>query len=75
MGQFKGEEKKLKVVLEAIADGELWIWANDIGTTGRLHDIKILDASTIVEDITSDRMLPYFSYDVNNHSRRELTKT
>lgn len=25
-GKFKGKEKKPKIVLEAISDGELWIW-------------------------------------------------
>lgn len=36
-GQEKGIETKLIVVLEAVADGELWIWNELFGLPGRFN--------------------------------------
>lgn len=69
-GQFKGKEKKPTVVLEAIADSELWIWGMNFGSAGSLNDINILDASSIVQKILEGEMLPGFSYEINGRQRR-----
>lgn len=44
-GQFKGKEKKPSVVLEGIADGELWLWYVFYGLPGSLNDINFLNRS------------------------------
>lgn len=69
-GQFKGKEKKPTVVLEAIADGELWIWGCNFGEPGSMNDLNVLDASKIVKDILEGKMLPEFSYTVNGTTRK-----
>lgn len=50
-GQFKGKEKKPTVVLEAICDGELWIWHAHFGCPGSLNDINVLDTSKTLRKI------------------------
>ena len=71
-GQFKGKEKKPTVVLEAIADGELWIWGSYFGSLGSLNDINILDQSPIIQDILHGKALPGFEYDINGNKRTLL---
>lgn len=69
-GQFKGKEKNLTVVLEAICDGVLWIWGCNFGSPGSMNDIKILDSSSIFKDIPDETMLHEFEYTVNGRMRR-----
>lgn len=64
-GQCKGKEKKPTIVLEAICDGELWIWACNYGNPGSMNDINILDASSIVEKVLNGELLPDFQFKVN----------
>lgn len=68
-GQFKGKEKKPTVVLEAIADPELFIWGCHFGSPGSMNDINVLDCSTIVEKIIDGRLLPEFEFEVNGRKR------
>ena len=68
-GQYKGKEKKPTVVLEAIADSELWIWGCNVGHPGSMNDLNVLDCSILVRDIMMDSMMPDFRYEVNNRSR------
>lgn len=70
-GQYKGKEKAPTVVLEAIADGELWIWGCFFGSPGSMNDINVLDASTLVADILEGRALPSFEYKVGNRIRKQ----
>ena len=42
-GQYKGKEKRPTVVLEAVADQQLWIWHVFFGTVGALNNINVLD--------------------------------
>ena len=48
-GQYKGKEKSLTIVLEAVADQSLWIWHVFFGTAGALNDINVLDQSPLFE--------------------------
>lgn len=41
VGQFRGKGMKPSVVLEAIRNGELWIWHYFFGSFGSLNDIYI----------------------------------
>jgi hypothetical protein len=47
-GQDKGKESDKTLVLEAIADADLYIWYNFFGEAGSLNDINILNKSSIV---------------------------
>lgn len=69
-GQFKGKEKKPTVVLEAISDGESWIWGCNFGSPGSMNDINVLDSSILVEKILDGRMLPEFKYEINGRDRK-----
>lgn len=68
-GQFKGKEKQPTVVLEAIADGELWIWGCNFGSPGSLNDINVLDTSPLRSAILEGKVLPGFKYVLNNKTR------
>lgn len=63
--QFKWKEKKQTVVLEAVADREIWICGTFFGCTGSLNDINIIDQLTIVQEIMSGKVLTDFEYEVN----------
>lgn len=64
-GQFKGKEKKPTIVLEAISDGELWIWHYFFGSPGSLNDINVLDHSTTVGAILAGKFPPDVKFVVN----------
>lgn len=49
---YKGKEKKATVVLEAVADHNLWFWHAAYGFTGSLNDINILNLSPLLRRIT-----------------------
>lgn len=57
-------------MLEAIADGELWVWGSNFGHPGSMNDINILDCSIIVEQILKGDLLPSFKYKVKDSIRR-----
>ncbi|GFH50675.1 hypothetical protein CTEN210_07151 [Chaetoceros tenuissimus] len=53
-GQFKGKEKKPTIVLEGIADYNLWIWHAQVGYPGTLNDINILQTSVLINRLLSN---------------------
>jgi hypothetical protein len=48
-GQFKGKEKTLTIVLEAVATRSTWIWHSYFGNAGTLNNINILQKSPLFE--------------------------
>jgi hypothetical protein len=50
-GQHKGKGTDKSLVLEAIADPDLYIWYSFFGEAGSLNDINILNKSSIVASI------------------------
>lgn len=46
-GTYKGKEKYCSIVLEAVADHNLWFWHAAFGFAGSCNDINILDASPL----------------------------
>ena len=48
-GQQIGKEKKPSIVLEAMADYNLWIWHASFGWAGSLNDINIWDRSPLLK--------------------------
>ena len=54
-GSYKGKEKKSTVVLEAIADYNLWFWHASYGYAGTLNDNNILNLSPLLESIVTGK--------------------
>ena len=63
--QFKGKEKKPTIVLEAIYDGEFWIWHAFFDSPGSLSDINVSDRSPTMERIIAGEFLPSLPYKLN----------
>lgn len=64
-GQFKGKEKKQNILMEAISDGELWIWLYFFGSPGSLNDINVMDHSTTIGAILFGKLPPAVNFKVN----------
>jgi hypothetical protein len=62
-GQHKGKGTEETLILEAIADADLYIWYHFFGEAGSLNDINILNKSSIVGSILdgsfATKILPY----------------
>lgn len=68
-GQFKGKEKKPTIILEAVADSDLWIWHAFFGMPGACNDINVVDSSPLFDEVMAGRFPPQVSYVVNGVSR------
>lgn len=68
-GTVSREGKKPTIVLEAIADAELWIWHAYFGAPGSLNDINLMDSSPTTASILAGTFSPRFSYLVHGTSR------
>ena len=68
-GQFQGKEKKPTIVLEAIADAELWIWHACFGAPGSLNDINVMDSSPTIGSILAGTFPPRFPYVIHGRFR------
>ena len=64
-GQFKGKEKKPTIVLEAISDGEFWIWNCFLGSPGSLNDLNVLDHSKTIWEIVAGCFPPEVKLKMN----------
>ena len=64
-GSSMGKEKKPNIILEEIADGELWIWGCNFGSPRSMNDINDIDPSSLVTDILEGLLLPKHEYTVN----------
>ena len=51
-GQYQGKEKYPSLILEAVADYELWIWHAFFGSPGSLNDINVLNRSPVFARLT-----------------------
>lgn len=50
-GQYKGKEKAPTLILEVVADYELWIWHALFGLPGSLNDINVLNRSPVFSQL------------------------
>ena len=57
-GQYQGREGVATLVLEAVADQDLWIWHSFFGMPGRCNDINVLHRSPVFEDVLEGRTPP-----------------
>lgn len=70
-GQFKEKGKEPTVVLEAIYDGELWIWYAQFGSPGSLNDINVLGTPSTIKTIIEGSFSPYSLYEINGRARNK----
>jgi hypothetical protein len=74
-GQHKGhaEGGKKTLILETIADPDLYLWSIFFGEAGSLNDINVLDKSSIVLSILNGKFdLKTDEYEINGHLRNWL---
>ncbi|CDF34444.1 unnamed protein product [Chondrus crispus] len=65
----RGFPGKPTIVLEAICDGELWIWHAFFGSPGSLNDINVLDRSPTMERIIAGEFPASIPYTLNKKQR------
>ncbi|XP_061989022.1 uncharacterized protein LOC133707466 [Rosa rugosa] len=65
-GSFSGKTRKPTIVLEAVADFDIWIWHAFFGIPGPQNDITILGRSPLFDELTAGNS-PQLSYEINNH--------
>ena len=51
-GSYKGKEKKPTIIMEAVADYNLWFWHCSYGHAGTFNDISVLDMSPLMQQFT-----------------------
>uniref|UniRef100_A0A0D3AAC5 DDE Tnp4 domain-containing protein n=1 Tax=Brassica oleracea var. oleracea TaxID=109376 RepID=A0A0D3AAC5_BRAOL len=57
-GQYSRGLEKPRIVLEAVASYDLWIWHAFFGPSGTLNDINVLDRSPVFDDIIEGKAPP-----------------
>jgi hypothetical protein len=50
LGQFEGKEQKPTLILEAVADYDLWLWHSCFYHPGLLKDINVWDKSSLLQE-------------------------
>ena len=72
-GHFQGKEKKPTIVMEAVADTDLWLWFVSIGLAGSLNDINIWDCSPLHKLMLQDEFERLdFEFTLNGESFQTL---
>ena len=66
---YLGKGKKPTIVLEAVADHDLWIWHAFFGMPGSCNDINVLDNSPLLNDLFTGRFPPAIEYELNGVTR------
>ncbi|XP_048501253.2 uncharacterized protein LOC104887555 [Beta vulgaris subsp. vulgaris] len=57
-GQFQGRGGVATLVLEAVADRDLWIWHSFFGIPGSCNDLNVLHRSPVFRDVLEGRAPP-----------------
>ncbi|XP_021757970.1 uncharacterized protein LOC110723007 [Chenopodium quinoa] len=64
--QYAGRSKNATLILEAVADQDLWIWHAFFGIPGSCNDLNVLYRSPVFDDVLKGRAPP-ISFMVNGH--------
>ncbi|XP_021735688.1 protein ALP1-like [Chenopodium quinoa] len=64
--QYAGRSKNVTLILEAVADQDLWIWHAFFGIPGSCNDLNVLYRSPVFDDVLKGRAPP-ISFMVNSH--------
>ena len=65
-GMYSRGTGKPTIVLEAVADYDLWIWHAFFGAPGTMNDLNILDRSPVFDDVING-IAPQVNFYVNGH--------
>jgi Plant transposon protein len=68
-GQYSGKEGVPTVILEAIADHNLWLWHVFFGVPGAANDINVLETSYLLNNIANGSYPPLIEYFVGRVRR------
>lgn len=68
-GQVKGKEKKPAIAMEAMADGDLWIWHLSVGHRGSMNDHNVMNHLRPIRKLLSREFPPRLSYKINRTTR------
>ncbi|MGH7954363.1 MAG: hypothetical protein ACREOZ_00205 [Gloeomargaritales cyanobacterium] len=71
-GQYQGKERVPTIVLEAMADHNLWIWHAAFGFPGSLNDINIWDQSPLHRALVDGTWGNDFEFRVGNETFDKL---
>lgn len=65
-GQFQGKTKgKASLVLEAVADCNLWFWHASFGTPGSQNDVNVIDRSPSLRSMLDGTMTDELDFECN----------
>ncbi|XP_021750303.1 uncharacterized protein LOC110715987 [Chenopodium quinoa] len=64
--QYAGQNKKTTLILEAVADQDLWIWHAFFGIPGSCNNLNVLYRSPVFDDVLHGRASP-INFTVNGH--------
>ena len=67
-GQYQGKEGSPTIVLEAVADHNMWIWHTRFGFPGTLNDINIWDQSSLLKKLLDGTFTAFvdFQFTISN---------
>jgi hypothetical protein len=66
-GQFEGKEQKPTLILEAVADNDLWLWHSCFNHPGSFNDINVWDKSPLLQEFLDGTFSEdvYFEFEIN----------
>ncbi|XP_021840654.2 uncharacterized protein [Spinacia oleracea] len=65
-GQYQGRSRKATLILEAVADQDLWIWHSFFGIPGSCNDLNVPHRSPVFDDVLQGKAPP-INFLVNGH--------
>jgi len=68
-GQYQGKSKKRSIVMETVADKDLYLWHFYIGLPGTINQLNTMAFSPFFNSITFGSFLPPIPYTVNGVER------
>ncbi|XP_021845408.2 uncharacterized protein [Spinacia oleracea] len=73
-GQYQGRSGNASLILEAVADQDLWIWHSVFGIPGSCNDLNVLYRSPVFDDVLQDGIYPNWATFIQGFTRPQLQK-